>query len=570
MAETKKQNHIDVWKQFEKGLGFNNQQNLNETVQNNENFFIGKQWEGVESNGLPTPTYNFLKRVVLFTIASITSNNMKMQASALSTSGDKETVSKATNIINAEFEHVFEMNDIVPLMREYMRNAAVDGDGCTHTYWDADIETGQPSKGGIVTEIIENTRVHFGNANDRRVQKQPYIIIAKREMVDEAKDRAKENKGENWEGITSDTDDVSQNSENLTDDKVTVLLKYWKNKETKTIWGFECTKNAVVRPAWDTGLKLYPITWINWDYVQDNYHGMAMITGLIPNQIFINKLHAMSALSMMTTAFPKYIYDKTRISSWTNQIGVAIGVNGGDVNNVARIIDPAQISPQIAQFIQMALSDTQTLLGATNAAMGEGKAYNTSAIVALQKAASTPHELTKQNLYKSVEELGRIYIDFMREYYGKRMIEIELPSEMAQVAQFAGIPPAEKIQVEFDFSQLSEIYMNVKLDVGASAYWSEIANMQTLDNLLMQNKIEVIDYLERIPDGYVINREELVKKMKGLQQTMLPQGGSEGVGMDSGEVIAASSPQPTNQPIPIGRGNHEMQRAMVKAAGINK
>jgi hypothetical protein len=44
----------------------------------------------------------------------------------------------------------------------------------------------------------------------------------------------------------------------------------------------------------------------------------------------------------------------------------AIPVQGGDVKSVAKIIDPAQISPQIAQFIQMAVSDTQSNLGATN------------------------------------------------------------------------------------------------------------------------------------------------------------------------------------------------------------
>ena len=41
--------------------------------------------------------------------------------------------------------------------------------------------------------------------------------------------------------------------------------------------------------------------------------GMAMITGLIPNQEFINKTYAMSQLSIMTTAFPKVVFDKTKI-----------------------------------------------------------------------------------------------------------------------------------------------------------------------------------------------------------------------------------------------------------------
>ena len=81
--EKTKELYARVWNEYEKGLRFHNQMDLNDTVTANENFFIGKQWEGVEANGLPTPVFNFLKRVVLFTIAGITSDNLKMQATPL-------------------------------------------------------------------------------------------------------------------------------------------------------------------------------------------------------------------------------------------------------------------------------------------------------------------------------------------------------------------------------------------------------------------------------------------------------------------------------------------------------
>ena len=52
-----------VYSHYNKGVMFNSRIDLYDTVENNENFFIGKQWEGVEANGNPTPTFNFLKRV---------------------------------------------------------------------------------------------------------------------------------------------------------------------------------------------------------------------------------------------------------------------------------------------------------------------------------------------------------------------------------------------------------------------------------------------------------------------------------------------------------------------------
>ena len=92
-----------------------------------------KQWEGVQANGLPTPVFNFLKRVTLFTVASVTSDNIKLNATPLGTSGAKGQFYRMTNVVNNEFDALFEHNRVGNLMREYMRNAAVDGDGCTYT-----------------------------------------------------------------------------------------------------------------------------------------------------------------------------------------------------------------------------------------------------------------------------------------------------------------------------------------------------------------------------------------------------------------------------------------------------
>lgn len=542
-----------VWKQYQKGIQFNDSIHLDDTVKANENFFIGKQWEGVQSNGLPTPVFNFLKRVTLFQVASITSDNVKMQASPLGITTDRRSVQVMADIINKEFEALFEQNRIPILLREYLRNAAVDGDACLYTYWDAEAETGQPNKGAICTELVENTRVYFGNPNDRRVQKQPYIIISSREMLESVQDRAREN-GENADAITTDEDprNVYGADPFRTDDKVTVLLKLWRDKETKHIWGYECTKDCVVRKEWDMGLSLYPITWLNWDYIQDCYHGQALITGLIPNQIFVNKAYAMSMISLMSSAFPKTVYDKTRVPSWDNRVGGAIGVNGGDVTQVAKIIEPAQISPQIAQFIELAVDQTQTFLGATSAAMGDTRPDNTSAIIALQRASSVPSEITKQNLYQSVEDLGHIYNDFMAEYYGKRLVEKDVSKDAdPAMLEFAGIDPNQPMIVEFDFDQLKNAHFMIKLDVGASSYWSEIAAMQTLDGLLQNQLITLEDYLERVPDGYVLKRQELLEKIRGQNMQAQPM-------QQTGTTPIAGSPQA--QAMPEGGGYSALQR----------
>ena len=486
-----KESAKDIWAQYQKATAYNASVDLYDTVKNNENFFIGRQWEGVQANGLPTPVFNFLKRVVLFLTASVVSDNIKLQASPMDDAGilPAGVRQDVADTINRQFERLFEDQNIPMRLHEMTRNMAVDGDGCLYVYFDPDKASGQYAGGDIRTELIENTRVFFGNPNDRAVQSQPYILICSRMLIGDARRRAARYGGQS-EDIRPDRDDIMPDE--YDSDKVTVILKLSRDPETKTLRAAESTPDAMIRPEWDTGLSLYPIVWGSWDFVPDSYHGQAAVTGLIPNQIFVNKLFAMAMISLMSTAYPKIIYDRTRIERWDNRVGAAIGVNGGDMGSVAKIMDPAAISPQISQFIDAAISYTKEFMGATDAALGSENADNATAILYLQRATQTPIELVRQNLYRMVEDLGRIMIDHMAAFYGLRMAGGAL----------------------FDFSTLKNTPMSIKLDAGASSYWSEIAAVSTLDNLMSAGKIELIDYLERLPNGVIPKKQELIDKLK--------------------------------------------------------
>jgi len=560
-----------AWKYYDRGLGFNAQIKCEENVKVNRNFYIGKQWEGVEANGLPTPQINILKRVVGFIVASITTDNIRVTASALANTVGTNNYKQLVEIVNDEFDAIIERNNIPSLMREFARNAAVDGDGCMYTYWDADAETGQDAKGAIVTEIVDNQRVFFGNPNDNRVQSQPWIIIAKREPVRNVKIRAKNNGSKDWKTITQDDEDNNKlDAAKYNDGLVTVLTLFWRDDDG-TINYFVSTRNATVEKPTAMGIKLYPINWLSWDNIADCYHGQAMITGLIPNQVFINKAWAMTMVSIMKSAFGKVVFDATRVKRWDNRVGGAIPVNG-NVTDVAKIIDPAPISPQVSQYIQLAVEQTEQSLGATSVALGDTRPDNTSAIIALQRAASTPSELTKQNLYKSMEDMFRIYLEFMGEYYGKRYVDSPITSKEREAVAFAqqmnpDLEMPEEVPIEFDFDLLKDHPVLLKLDVGASTYYSEIAATQTLDNLLQQGLIDIIDYLERVPDDRIPGRRALLEKKKrerdaAQQVQAAPAAGGQPIpGMPQTGAIQELGIKPD---VPTGQGYSNLQRTINK------
>ena len=556
--------HEEIWKRFEKGYSFNEQIGLYDQVTVNENFFIGNQWEGVEANGLPTPTYNMFKRVINFQVSTITSDNLVIRARPMPSTSKftMEELERIADIVSQQFAAIVKRNRIVAKNREFLRNAAVTGDGCMHFYFDPTIENGQDVKGEIVAEIIDNLRVMFGNPNCRDVQRQPFIIIYRREMVDEVQYKAEQDKEaglcdiEEIESIKPDSDKFQNKYDAYADDKVTVVTYYFKNRDTGTIWCIEATEQGILRKAYDTEYTLYPLVWINWDYIRDCYHGQAMVTGLLANQKFINKMFALVGISLLTTAFPKIIYDQNRIRRWDGSVGTAVGVQG-NVTDVAKVLDGASISPQIAQFIELSFDKTHSLLGASDVAMGDSRPDNTSAIIALQRAANTPMELTKQNDHQCLEDAGRIFMDIMSVRYGIRNVEVAMDMDEAGEQPLGMNLPKQTFTEPFDFATLKRIPLTIEQEVGASSYWSEMASMQTLDNLLMNNLITPEQYIERLPDGYISKKQELLADFRAAKQ--LPPS-------NTGTNMSVETTSET-MPVEGGSGNGALQRA-VNAEGV--
>ena len=553
----------EIQKKFEKAYSFNQQIGLYDQVMVNENFFIGNQWEGVEANGLPTPTFNMFKRILNFQVSNITSDKPVIRALAMpsTSSMPMRNLEKIAEIVSQQFSFISQRNRLPGMLREFLRNAGVTGDGCIHCYFDPTIENGQDVKGEIVCEVIDNLRVMFGNPNCRDVQKQPYIIISRRELVEDVRWRA-ENMKEAGLCKIDDVDSIKPDSEKFqnkydayTDDKVTVLTYYFRNRETKTIWCMESTESGLIREAYDTEYTLYPLVWLNWDYIRDCYHGQAMITGLIPNQKFFNKMIAIVGISMLTTSFPKIIYDRTKVLNWDGRVGTAVGVQG-TVEGVAKILDGASISPQISQFLELVFDKTHSLLGASDVAMGDSRPDNTSAIIALQRAANTPMEATKHNAEQCLMDLGRIWQDIMTVKYGIRYVSVSMDLDKPGEQPLGMDLEPQKFTEPFDFASLKNIQLTIEQEAGGSTYWSEIASMQTLDNLFMNKAITAEQYVARVPNGYIVGREELLAEMRAAKAAVLPAGG--GTGGTNMSVQTTSN----ELPVKAGGGNGSLQRAL--------
>ena len=195
------------------------------------------------------------------------------------------------------------------------------------------------------------------------------------------------------------------------------------------------------------------------------------------------------------------------------------------MSSVAKVLETPQMNPQVAQYIQLTTEETEKSQGATSVAMGDTRPDNTSAIVALTRAAQTPHDITKHNIYNAIEDLSRIDLEMMGVNYGKRYVDRPATARERMLAQIAQMtdPDIEipaMVPDEFDFSVLKDHAFMIKLDVGASSYYSEMAATKTLENLLMNGFITPVQFLERISDDNMPERIALIEDLKNAQEAL--------------------------------------------------
>lgn len=484
-----------IWNEYEKCVHYNHSIDYYDTVRKCENFYIGKQWEGVRAGNLDKPVLNILRRVVSYYIAMLVSDDIGVSLTAF----DRRD-SEAEEVLAGELERVIERADFKALCREVLRSAAVTGDGCLYLHFDPEAETGQAARGAIRAEHIEGGNVHFGNPYSCDLQGQPYLMISMRRTVDSLREEARRNGMPDSVVRAIQSDSAAEGGED--DNLATVVIKFikqrgWNGRDR--VKAVKFTKSVVIKPLWDTGLSLYPVAFLRWDRMRGSYHGVSPITAMIPNQIFINKLFAMAMQSVKLMAFPKIFYDRSRIGEWTNKLDDAIGVPGDPQNQVYTGFRAPDMSAQVIQMIDRTIEYTKETMGASDAALGNVRPDNTSAIIAVQKAAAAPLEIQRLAYFRFVEDSVRIMLDMISSCYGLRLIP----------GRQGAAPKA------FDFGAVNYPGMRLKVDVGTSAYWSELTQIQTLDNLFAKGILtDAIAYLERIPDSYIKGKQEIIEGLK--------------------------------------------------------
>jgi hypothetical protein len=402
----------------------------------NRRFFYGDQWYGAGLSGeRPLVRHNVIKRVGEYKIGRLLKDDYRInlcvkginytnkQLSDLNlacknaSNGEIEFLKTAdenekrllSKVLTDYFYVTFDRLKLSEKITSAIKNSFITGSGIIYTYWDPFLEDGS---GDIACEVLPIENVYFGDEKEETVEKQPFIIVASRITLQEAKETAAKY------GLK----DI-RIAPDYNDGKVLLLTKLYK--QNGKVMAVSVTEKAVIRKEYCTNLNRYPISLFSWDKKEDCIYSDSEITYLIPNQIAINRLLSANVWSTMYMGMPiMTVNGDTVTEDITNDPGQIIRVYGTneDVAGAVHYVSPPDFSNGFNISVANLIDSTLESSGANMTAIDKISAGNTTAVEALndsQKISALSLSLSYKGF---LEDIALVFVNFWLNKYGKRDI----------------------------------------------------------------------------------------------------------------------------------------------------
>lgn len=503
-------NNHNTWQAYEAGKEYKRRIGLYDTVRCNRNFYYGEQWEH-SSEGLPRPVFNLVRRITDFLVGSLASESRVIHLNDqrlpfVERSALRQQISESIEMFNRHLAYRWQESRMDSKVYTALLNAAISGNGIFYCWWDADRQNGQLFAGDIRTDCIGIESLFVADVNCADLQQQDYLLLSGRATVEALRREALENglSPEEAAKIVGDCETEADANELAAveqqgSEKATYLIRFYR--ENGEVVFEKSTRSCLLRRV-HTGLRLYPVAQFHWFERNDRYIGNAPVSSMIANQRYINTAYAMMMKHMTDTAFSKVIYDKSRIPEWSNEVGQAIAaMGGGNVADAVSVVGVGKMEEGYLDLISNVIETTKNMMGATDAALGEADAHNTSAILALQETSRIVLDHISVNLNRCIADLAEIWADMLCTYAdAARLLPVLENGEVA-----ARSPKYELLKNEL---------LKASVQVGTASRYTPSSTVVLLDKLLDKGYLGVKEYIELLPDGTVSDREALMEKIK--------------------------------------------------------
>lgn len=456
----------------------------------NEDFYLGHQWREGEGGELTKPVFNLIRRISDYVISTLCAKEYSISYSLDGLPPEiagNVGITAAVETLTRHIGNVYDREKLEKLLFDVVKDAVICGSGIFYTYWDPSAETGDSHTGIFRTAAIDPSCIYPADPQCADIQSQEFFIIKSKRSVASVRREAASR------GIADH--DLRRIEGDGGRAEVTLMLE--RGEDGRIYYRRECCEVLISEGC--TGLTLYPIAVFTPTSKKNSFFGEPLVTGMIPNQQYINRSYCMLMKHMQDTAFSKVIYDKTRIPEWTGEPGVAIGAHGGgNLADTVAVVGCGELSDGYTELSREVIEITRELHGATDAALGNVDPKNTSAILAAKESAIGILRGSVSILASAIEDQARIWADVICTRYGKGRF----------VPLGGGIGTRE-----IDFGMVRQALLSCRVEVLDEGKYGTSVSLSVLDKLLECGAITVTQYLERLPKGIIPKREELIREV---------------------------------------------------------
>jgi len=520
-----------IYKQYQNVKAYKDSMGFEKDWKKFIDFVEDRQWDHTDANkNIPKPMFNIIKLAKKSKTSAILSDTIKMIFSPVEEVDDNDIAIEAADMLNDASIQTIEEIEQDRLDEEVVNDAFTLGSGFTHYLWDNKKVGGYKANnsryiGTMDGETIDPMNIFPGNPQEKDINKQPYIIVTRRDMVENIKKIARDNKVsvELINLIVGDKDTAQEQYdaskyEVLGEEKTTVYIKYWRDIEDNKIYFCKSTKSVLYQPKealWDYNgddMEPYPIACLNWESRKKSIFGIGEPEGMIYNQKVINFIPSMQILNIQDTGWTKYIVKNDALQQKMQNVPGEIinDVSGVQGDNI-KAMQPAQMSNQAFQLLDNVIMNTRNFNGVSETVTGEKMGANmaAAAIIALQNQSKVPLDSNRKKYYRYRKDVGKIMEFFYKcKYNMPRMIK---------KTQEDGT----KTNVEFTGSKYNEVPLNLKITIGQGSTYSESLSTSTLQMLYDKQAITALEFAELASENVMPFKEQFIKMKTKQEQTDL-------------------------------------------------
>ena len=186
----------------------------------------------------------------------------------------------------------------------------------------------------------------------------------------------------------------------------------------------------------------------------------------------------------------------------TNDPGQIIKVYGAtdEIDTAVNFVSPPDFSQGYNEAVQNLIYNTLTQSGANEAALGDLDATNTSAIVELREASARALLPLKNRFYDFAADIANVWAQFFFAHYGKRSLKVR---DENGIWYFP-----------FDADKYKSLVLKVKAVSSEGVTRGEKEKLSALNLLFEKGAITPYQYIKRLPEGMLEDKEELLYEMK--------------------------------------------------------